>query len=355
MKNKDKRVTIYDIAQKAGVSVGTVNRALSDKPRISPATKKLVLNTAKDLGYKVNPAAQGLRRAQIRIGAVLFCPIEEYVDSIILGIMSAASDLEKYNVLVDVKKIDYKNNKDSILKTQDLIMHYAKNNYHGIVLFMSAINDEMRELSSLIDDLTEQNIVFATVANDIPYCKRKIHVGCNAFMAGQMAAQLLELSCKGDDVALLVTSNDSPVNTQYIEGFMDYSGNDLFSSVKIYEHYDDENKVITIIDTMLQENPNFKGIYMTTAASPIACRYIEELNKNDLIIITTDLLSETPDILTKKTAVATIFQNPYRQGRNVIKYTYRYITEKKYDGIHLIPPQIVFSSNLSSYLESETL
>ena len=41
-----KKVTIYDIAQAAGVSVGTVNRALSGKDRISPVTKQLVLDTA---------------------------------------------------------------------------------------------------------------------------------------------------------------------------------------------------------------------------------------------------------------------------------------------------------------------
>lgn len=352
---KGKKITIYDIAEIAGVSVGTVNRAINNKPRISPKTKKLVLDTAKKLGYKANVAAQGLRRSQITIGAILFCPIDEYVNSIVEGIYSAAGDLEKYNVTLEVNKIDYTNSIDCLNKTRQLIRGFAENNYNGIILFMSAMADEMSELSDLINELTEKNIFFATVANDIFNSKRVIHVGVDAFMAGQMAAQLLELSCRCKDVALLVTSNDSPVNAQYINGFMKYSKDNLFSSVKIYEHYDDEVKIIATTNQMIKENPNLKGIYMTTAASSIACNHIKTLQKTDLCIITTDLLKETPGFLKNKIASATIFQNPYRQGRNVLKYLYQYITSQKCAGVHLIPPHILLSSNLNPYLNDEML
>ena len=90
----EKRVTIYDIAEKAGVSVGTVNRALNGKGRISEQTRERILDIAKELGYTVNAAAQGLRRAPIKIGAILFCPIDEYVDAIIEGMEYTAQGQE---------------------------------------------------------------------------------------------------------------------------------------------------------------------------------------------------------------------------------------------------------------------
>ena len=43
---------------------------------------------------------------------------------------------------------------DCIKETQELIKRYSENNYQGIVLFMSAMTDEMAELSSQIDELT---------------------------------------------------------------------------------------------------------------------------------------------------------------------------------------------------------
>ena len=336
-----KKVTIYDIALKTGYSVGTVNRALSGKTRISPKTKQLILSTADELGYKVNAAAQALRRNPINLAAILFCPVEEYVDSIIDGILSAADDLDKYNVSIDIQKINYTTGKECITKTIEMINIFSDKKYDGIILFMSSMIDELQELSSLIKDLTEKNIYFATVANDIPDSNRVAYVGIDAFMAGSMAAELLEMQCAKKDVALLVTSTTSPINTEYIKGFLNYSQNNVFSNVKIYEHFDDKEKAIDVINLMLNENKNLKGVYMATASSGAACEHLEKLNKKDLTIITTDLLKETSGLLERKTASATIFQNPYRQGKMVVKLLYNFITKKECPEKYLLTPHIV--------------
>lgn len=48
----DKRgVTIRELAQAAGVSIGTVSRALKGQPGLSEQTRSQVLDVAKQLGY----------------------------------------------------------------------------------------------------------------------------------------------------------------------------------------------------------------------------------------------------------------------------------------------------------------
>lgn len=341
------KVTIYDIAKKANVSVGTVHRALNNTGRISPKTKQLILDVAQSLGYKANVAAQGLRRSPIKIGAILFCPVEEYVDSIIDGISASGEALEKYNVYVDIQKIAYTNSTACLKQACELIQTFADNNYNGIVLFFSSMIDEMDEVTSLVNELAEtKKISFATVANEITSIHTVVHVGINAFMAGSMAAEMLELACAGKDIALLVASNSSPINMEYIRGFMNYSGNSIFSNVSIYEHYDDKKKVSEVTERMLQENPDLSGIYMTTASSALACQCIKNMGKTDLTIITTDLLQETPELLKSKVANAAIFQNPYKQGKNVVRFLYNYITAKTDSGVHLIQPHILLASNV---------
>lgn len=57
-------VTVNDIAARAGVSVTTISRVLNNKSkiyRISKQTEKLVLQAAKDLNYRPNHVARGLR------------------------------------------------------------------------------------------------------------------------------------------------------------------------------------------------------------------------------------------------------------------------------------------------------
>ena len=107
--------------------------------------------------------------------------------------------------------------------------------------------------------------------------------------------------------------------------------------------YNDEEK-------RTAENPNLSGVYITSASSVLACKCIEEKNRSDLSIITTDLLSETPSILRNKVANATIFQNPFKQGKTVTRSLYNYIISKTNSGTYLINPHIILSSNLDSYL-----
>ena len=62
-------VSIYDIAAKAGVSGGTVSRALNAKSgaRISAETRERVRRIADDLGYQPNAVARSLRRQSTNI------------------------------------------------------------------------------------------------------------------------------------------------------------------------------------------------------------------------------------------------------------------------------------------------
>ena len=67
-----RRPTSFDIAALAGVSQPTVSRALSGSPSVSAETRARVLAAARQLNYKVDKNASGLRRRQSRTLAVLF-------------------------------------------------------------------------------------------------------------------------------------------------------------------------------------------------------------------------------------------------------------------------------------------
>ena len=54
-------VSLKDIAQRCGVSAGTVSKALNGKADIGESTKARILETAKELGYTANSAARALK------------------------------------------------------------------------------------------------------------------------------------------------------------------------------------------------------------------------------------------------------------------------------------------------------
>jgi len=65
-------VTIYDVAKKAGVGIGTVSRVINKSPQISDVTKQKVLAVIKELNYQPHTVAQSLaRRKTNSIGCII--------------------------------------------------------------------------------------------------------------------------------------------------------------------------------------------------------------------------------------------------------------------------------------------
>ena len=66
------KITVHDVAAKAGVSIATVSRAFSIPDVVRTDVRKHVLDVARKLGYSPNPAAKALRLQKTHIvGAVI--------------------------------------------------------------------------------------------------------------------------------------------------------------------------------------------------------------------------------------------------------------------------------------------
>lgn len=64
-------VTIYDVARRAGVGIGTVSRALNNSPLIAADTKARVLKAIQELDYRPHALAQGLARNKTDMIAII--------------------------------------------------------------------------------------------------------------------------------------------------------------------------------------------------------------------------------------------------------------------------------------------
>lgn len=88
---KNGRITIYDVAQFAGVSPSTASRALHKPGRLSAATEQRIVRAAEELGYRANPAARALPSGRTRTLALLVADITNpVVFGTIRGAESAA-------------------------------------------------------------------------------------------------------------------------------------------------------------------------------------------------------------------------------------------------------------------------
>ena len=72
---RQSRVTIRDIAERAGVSKGAVSYALNGRPGVSDDTRERIISIANELGWYPNRAARALSAARAEAcGLVLARP-----------------------------------------------------------------------------------------------------------------------------------------------------------------------------------------------------------------------------------------------------------------------------------------
>lgn len=125
-----KRTSIYDIAQRLGVSVSSVSRALSDHPSISTALKERIRDVAAEMHYTPNSVAVNLKSGRRNtIGVVVPGINRSFFSSAIEGIEDKAYK-QGYDVLIYQSK-------DSA-EREERIVHSLAGKVDGVIASVAA-------------------------------------------------------------------------------------------------------------------------------------------------------------------------------------------------------------------------
>jgi LacI family transcriptional regulator, galactose operon repressor len=92
--------TVTDVATKAGVSVSTAARVLSGNGYASEATRRLVMEAAKGLGYVPNQIARSLRTKRTRLIGLLIGDVENSFYSVIARHVESVAKGAGYHVVL---------------------------------------------------------------------------------------------------------------------------------------------------------------------------------------------------------------------------------------------------------------
>lgn len=91
MANIKHRTSLKDLAQKLGVSIATVSRALHSSPEIGKEMQQRVKTLAKEMNYRPNPFAQSLRKEAPKVIGVVVPNLEtHYYAAVLAGIEAEA-------------------------------------------------------------------------------------------------------------------------------------------------------------------------------------------------------------------------------------------------------------------------
>ena len=103
------RITVADVARHAGVSVATVDRVLSKRRPVKPATAEVVLAAATELGFYATPLLQRRARGLIpskTLGFILQKRSKWFYDELAKEVERAAEDLADCNATCVIAFVD---------------------------------------------------------------------------------------------------------------------------------------------------------------------------------------------------------------------------------------------------------
>ncbi len=99
-------VTIQQIAERAGVSRGTVDRALNHRGRINPEVAEKICRLADEMGYvqKERKRSRTAKDERLKIGVVTQLARSSFMQEVNRGIEKASQELKEKGIQLILKK-----------------------------------------------------------------------------------------------------------------------------------------------------------------------------------------------------------------------------------------------------------
>lgn len=321
--------TVKEIAEKSGVSIGTVDRVLHNRGRVSPETRKRVLQIADELQYVPNRVAQSLatRKKKLHLG---FVQVSEGSHPFFTDINTAArkkaEDLAEYGVRVSFLTLDIDCLTDSFSQASLSVPQDVNlKELDGLALpgrmVFSRIRDKL---------CAGCPVVFY---NQYPEHEEALaYVGCDYGRAGAIAAGLCVLS-GGRRSRIAIVSEGSPAQqilsyTERVREFRRRLETEYPDSTVAGELFfsGDYSENVLRCKYFLRKHPDITVAYVVNPGDYSICDIIRKYDPERRIrIITNDLGQAQKEMLRNGCISATITQQPEVQGSCPLQILYEYL------------------------------
>lgn len=319
-------VTLQEIAEAAGVSRGTVDRALNNRGRINAEVAMKIRRIADEMGYQPNRAGRALAMSKrsITIGVIVQAVDTPFMENVLEGAEDAKVEVERLGADVIIRKI----NDFDARKAVEMMYELKKEGCKGIALV--PVDDE--RLKETINEFADENIPVITFNSDIEDSKRLCFVGQDTFQSGRVAAGLMADMLPVSGKVLVISGYPTSYgHKNRTKGFVqEFTAlRDDIRVLDIQYDFDNDHMAEMITYGMLKEYEDLAGIYLAASGVQGVCRALEKLGIEGRVkVISNDLIVQNVQYLEEGKISFLIGQDGYRQGYEPIMKLF----EKLFDG-----------------------
>ena len=149
-----KKVTIYEVAKEANVSLATVSRVINGSNIVKEETRKRVEDAINKLGYRPNAIAQGLALSRTTtVGLIIPSTSVSFSGRIINGLCDVAK-IYDYSVFIHTIT-------EGVMNIKEIIDEVIKSRVDGVIIYAD------KDLDDSVRLLEEYNIPMVVMGNKV--------------------------------------------------------------------------------------------------------------------------------------------------------------------------------------------
>jgi LacI family transcriptional regulator len=316
-------MTIREIAKLAGVSIGTVDRVIHSRGRVSPETAQKVGAILDKHHFTPNPIARRLKKNR----AYHFCALiprgdldSGYWGQAIQGIQDGALEMEALGIETEIIEFNHydskgfeKTVKETLVKTPD-----------GVVF--APLSPDIS--GPFTENLQKKYIPYVFFDSSLPEAKPICTIGQDSYKGGYLAGKLLHLfiGTITGTVAVLYIPWSYHIG-QRKAGFLCYTAEQgIRAKVKNYSQEDGTRLSGEEIANFLQTQQDLQGVFVSNADVPQIAEAAEDRRKKgNFFIVGYDLVPANHKLLKEGRIDAIISQRPQEQSHQALLCLYRHI------------------------------
>jgi len=345
-----KQATITEIARRAGVSIGTVDRVLHNRGGVSLKSQEKIMSILKEVGYRINmhTSAVALRKEFKIVISVPQSIAGEYWYGLLTGIRQATDEYSDIHIICEYLPYDQfepASCREAFLKVLGLTP--------DAVIIGPTFDAETHALCKNLDEKKIPYVfVDTTFADTHPLASFTADQPAGGSLVGSI---LLSIVPPDKKIALFMSRHGSNSKARNAEqrrrGLIEFIKESGQSNRLVEAGLDINKGEYSRMREFFKTNPDIGGICVLNSRGHIIADFVHEEGLCGVKIVAFDLTENNVRSLNNGSIYALICQRPERQGFMAVTTLLEYLLYKRtrHGAQNLMPLDIVLKENLPFY------
>jgi len=356
--DKIKKTTIQDVADHANVSVGTVDRVIHRRGKVSLAKKEKVEKAITELDFNPNLLARTLALGKQFVVCSLLpgtLSNESYWSLPAKGLEQSAFDYRDFGIVIESFQYSLFN-EPSFVESAKKILDL---NPDGVILA------PLFEKESLlfIKELEKKRIPYIFIDVNIAHQNNLSYIGPDSKGSGHLAGKLMSFILNDKDPILVVNMAKGLRNSTHVsaaeKGFFDFfkklNGSNRRGIYSLTIPSVRKEDVVRELTKYYLKNRGTKGVFVTNSKAHLISEFHRE-HELDIKVIGFDLVEGNITEMRKGSIDFLISQSPIFQAYRAVQQLFDFFVYKNSPApLEHVPLDIIVQENIEYYLKSRQL